>query len=112
MAALDGYTETTFTFEGKTRTVFRRGSGPAVLVISEIPGITPAVADFGRRVAEAGFTAVLPSLFGTPGRDISPGYAAQSIGWGCVSKEFANWARNKTSPATVWTRALARHEHE
>lgn len=112
MSALDGYTETTFTFEGKTRRVFRRGEGPAVLVICEIPGITPEVADFGRRVDEAGFTAVLPSLFGTPGKEMSQGYAAQSLAWACVSKEFATWARNKTSPATHWCKALARHEHE
>src|SRR4051812_45868930 len=112
MTALAGYDETTFTFEGKTRSVFRRGSGPAVLVISEIPGITPLVADFGRRIDEAGFTAVLPSLFGTPGREVSPGYVAQSISWGCGSKEFATWARNKPSPATQWTKPLARHEHE
>src|SRR4051812_49528762 len=102
MTALAGYDETTFTFEGKTRTVFRRGSGPAVLVISEVPGITPLVADFGRRVDEAGFTAVLPSLFGTPGREISNRYALQTIRWGCVSKEFSTWARNQTSPATHW----------
>lgn len=112
MAALDGYDETTFTFEGKTRTVFRKGSGPAVLVIAEVPGITPPVAAFADRVADAGFTAVLPSLFGTPGRAASPGYVAQTIGWACVSKEFATWALDKTSPATAWARALARHEHE
>jgi dienelactone hydrolase len=112
MTALDGWTETTFTFEGKTRTVFRRGEGPAVIIISEIPGITPLVADFGRRVAEAGFTAVLPSLFGTPGKEMSQAYAAQTLAWACVSKEFATWARNRTSPATHWCKALARHEHE
>jgi len=112
MTALDGYTETTFTFGGATRQVFRRGSGPAVIVITEIPGITPLVADFGRRVDEAGFTAVLPSLFGTPGREPTNGYTAQSMAWACVSKEFATWARNKTSPATEWAKALARHEHE
>ncbi|MCU1370888.1 MAG: putative dienelactone hydrolase [Ilumatobacteraceae bacterium] len=112
MSALDGYDETTFTFEGKTRQVFRRGEGPAVLVISEIPGITSLVADFGRRVDEAGFTAVLPSLFGTPGKDLTQAYAAQTLAWACVSKEFATWARNRTSPATHWCKALARHEHE
>ena len=112
MTGLDGYTETTFTHDGKTRTVFRRGEGPAVIVISEIPGITPLVADFGRRVAEAGFTAVLPSLFGTPGKEPNGAYIAQSVAFACVSKEFATWATNKTSPATVWARALARHEHE
>lgn len=110
--SLEGYTESTFTHEGKARTVFRRGSGPAVLVITEIPGITPSVADFGRRVADAGFTAVLPSLFGEPGREASAGYVAQTVAWACVSKEFATWARNKTSPATRWAKALARHEHE
>ena len=112
MTALEGYAETTFTFEGAARTVFRRGEGPAVLVISEIPGITPLVADFGRRVAKAGFTAVLPSLFGTPGKEPTNGYVAQSMAWACVSKEFNTWARNKTSPATHWAKALARHEHE
>jgi len=112
MTGLEGFSESTFVYDGKARTVFRRGSGPAVLVITEVPGITPAVADFGRRVADAGFTAVLPSMFGTPGRAASAGYTAQTIGWACVSKEFATWARNKTSPATQWAKALARHEHE
>jgi dienelactone hydrolase len=112
MTGLDGYTESTFTFDGKTRPVFRRGTGPAVLVITEIPGITPPVADFGRRIDEAGFTAVLPSLFGTPGRTATNPYVAQSMAWACVSKEFTTWARNKTSPATQWAKALARHEHE
>jgi dienelactone hydrolase len=112
MSELDGFTTSTFTALGIERTVFRAGTGPAVLVITEVPGITPPVAAFGRRVAEAGLTAVLPSMFGTPGRPASPGYIAQTISWACVSKEFATWARNRTSPATAWARALARHEHE
>lgn len=111
MAALDGFTESTFTFDHKTRQVFRLGSGPAVLVLSEIPGITPAVADFARRVADLGCTAVLPSMFGTPGQEVSPGYIAQSMAHACVSKEFATWARNQTSPLTTWLKALAREEH-
>ena len=112
MTELEGFEATTFTFEGKERTVFRRGSGPAVIVITEVPGITPSVAAFGRRVADAGFTAVLPSMFGTPGRRATPGYVLSTIGWACVSKEFSTWATNQTSPATEWAKALARHEHE
>ena len=111
MAALDDFAETTFTYDGTTRDVFRLGSGPAVLVLSEIPGITPAVADFARRVADLGCTVVLPSMFGTPGKEVSPGYIAQSMAHACVSKEFATWARNKTSPLTTWLKALARDEH-
>jgi dienelactone hydrolase len=112
MAVLDDFAESTFTFDGKTRQVFRLGSGPAVLVLSEIPGITPAVADFARRVADLGCTVVLPSMFGTPGKEVSPGYIAQSMAHACVSKEFATWARNRTSPLTTWLQALAREEHD
>jgi dienelactone hydrolase len=112
MDAMDGYEATTFTHGGTTRTVFRTGDGPAVVVISEIPGITPLVADFGRRVAAIGCTAVLPSLFGVPGKEPSIPYALRSITGACVSREFMTWARGKTSPVTDWCRALARHEHE
>lgn len=110
--ALTGFDETTFTHEGKTRTVYRLGTGPAVIVIHEIPGITPDVADFGRRVADAGFTAVLPVLFGEPGRPMSVGYVAQSFAPACVSKEFSAFATGKTSPITVWLRALGAQMHE
>jgi dienelactone hydrolase len=109
---LDGYTETTETYDGTPRQVFRTGEGPAVIVIHEIPGITPAVAEFGRKVAAIGCTAVLPSLFGTPGRAMSTPYVMSSMASVCVSKEFANWAVGKTSRVTTWLRALANAEHE
>jgi dienelactone hydrolase len=111
-AALQDFTETTFTHEGKTRAVFRQGTGPAVIVIHEIPGITPQVADFGRRVAGAGLTAVLPALFGDPGRPMSVPYVAKSFGPACVSKEFHAFATGKTSPITGWVRALGKAMHE
>jgi dienelactone hydrolase len=57
---LEDFTKESFEADGKRRDVFRIGTGPAVIVISEIPGITPLVAQFGRRVAAAGCTAVLP----------------------------------------------------
>ncbi len=111
-AALADFTETDFTHDGKTRTVYRKGTGPAVIVIHEMPGITPEVAEFGRRVAEAGFTAVLPVLFGEPGKPLGVGYTLRSIAPACVSKEFAALATGKTSPITVWIRALGAQMHE
>jgi dienelactone hydrolase len=111
-AALVGFAEESFEAGGKRRDVYRMGSGPAVIVISEIPGITPRVADFGRRVAAAGCTAILPSLFGEPGRKASAGYALSSLGPACISREFAAFALKKTSPVTVWLRELAAAEHE
>jgi dienelactone hydrolase len=106
------FERTSFTFEGKERAVFRKGTGPAVIIISEIPGITPGVANFARRVAARRLTAVMPHVFGVPGKAISTPYAMQSMGWGCVSKEFAVFVTGRTSPITVWLRALARSEHE
>lgn len=108
---LDGFERFTFSSDGKTRDVYRTGSGPAVIVIAEIPGITPKVAEFGLRVAAIGCTAVLPRLFGVPGKRMTAGYVMQSIGPACVSREFSCFASRKTSPVTVWLRALARQMH-
>jgi dienelactone hydrolase len=108
---LPGFTVDTFEHDGKSYPVYRTGEGPAVIVIHEIPGITPKVAEFGKRVADAGFSAVMPSLFGEPGREMSGRYVMGSLAHGCVSREFANWATHTTSPITVWLRALARAEH-
>jgi dienelactone hydrolase len=111
-AALEDFERESFEAGGKRRDVYRIGSGPAVIVIAEIPGITPLVAQFGRRVAAAGCTAVLPVLFGDPGREPSMAYTLQSITPACISREFSCFALKKTSPVTVWLRKLAAHEHE
>lgn len=109
--ALEGYTCEPFTADGTTRHVYRTGSGPAVVVIHEVPGITPNVAAFGRRVADIGCTAVLPSLFGTPGKPMGMRYGLESMVKCCISNEFTTFALNKSSPITVYLRALAKAEH-
>jgi dienelactone hydrolase len=118
---LDGYERTTFTAHGRTRTTFRKGQGPAVIVMAEVPGITPKVIEFADRVAAIGCTAVLPHLFGDPGRDPDPKVAGQlnTLAYGlstlvpaCVSREFVVFATGRTSPGVEWLRALARCEHE
>jgi dienelactone hydrolase len=110
--SLHDFERTSFTAERKARDVYRIGRGPGVVVISEMPGITPLVADFGRRVAREGFTAALPHLFGDPGRPMSAPYVARTLGWACVSREFAALARRRASPITSWLRAYARSLHE
>jgi dienelactone hydrolase len=57
-------------------------------------------------------TAVMPSLFGTPGRERSGGYLLGVVARACVSQEFTVLATNKTSPITKFLRELAAHEHE
>ena len=57
------------THHGTPRRVHSIGEGPAVIIIAEMPGISPAVADFARRVAGIGATAVMPSIYGVDGQD-------------------------------------------
>ncbi len=110
--ALEGFEVKPFTSsDGRTRDVYRTGTGPAVVVIHEVPGITPLVAAFARRVAERGMTAVLPDLLGTPGRPVTIPYALSSMARACVSKEFTLLALDKTSPIVGYLRELAAHEH-
>jgi dienelactone hydrolase len=108
---LSDFAESTFTHDDTTRAVYRAGSGPAVIVIHEMPGITPEVAGFARRVVARGFCVWMPSLFGTPGKPISVGYIVRSLLGGCVAREFATLATDRTSPAIGWLRALAAKAH-
>ncbi len=103
------------------REVFRLGKGPAVIVMEEMPGITPKVIEFARRVAGIGCTAVIPHLFGDPGRSSwtnpakrrpDAAYMLSSIAPACVAKEFTAFATGQTSPVIDWLRALSRHEFE
>jgi dienelactone hydrolase len=109
--ALAGFQQSPFTADETTRAVYRSGTGPAVIVMSEIPGITPKVAEFGRRVADAGFTAVIPHLFGHDGRDPTNGYTVSSFTRACISREFTVLAQGRTSPVISWLRALAADAH-
>src|ERR1700720_1620281 len=85
------------TLDGVMKVVHVAGSGPAVIVMSEMPGISPHVARFSRWVADAGFTVYMPSLFGRDGAvpDVEEGTAI--FQWACVSAEFRALAANESS---------------
>jgi dienelactone hydrolase len=107
-----------FTHRGETRAIYRKGTGPAVLVIAEIPGLTPHVLGFADRIAAIGCSAVLPQLFGTPGRDPMQGnplaggwYGLQTAMRVCISREFTTLALGRSSPVVTWLRALGEAEH-
>lgn len=112
MSSLPDFTETAFSHGGATRTVFRKGAGPAVVIMTEIPGITPQVAAFGERVAAEGFSVFMPDLFGAPGRQFSGPYVASTMLQICVSREFSLLAAREASPVTEWLRALCRYAHD
>jgi dienelactone hydrolase len=108
---IPGFESQTLKFDGEARRVYKAGSGTAVIVMSEIPGITPAVARFAQRVADAGHTVYMPLLFGEPMRQPEVGYALRVIAKACISREFSVLASNRSSPIVDWLRALARHAH-
>jgi len=109
---LDGWQRGEFSAAGFTHTTYRKGTGPGVVVVHEIPGITPGVLRFAEEVVAAGFTVVMPLLVGEVGRDVSQGYLASSMSKICVSREFTTMAMKKTSPVIAYLRALARQLHE
>ncbi len=108
---LTGWDRASFSAAGFTHDTYRRGTGPGVVVIHEIPGITPTVVEFANEVVERGFTVVMPDLVGTPGKSPSTPYIATSLAKVCISREFTSWALDRTTPVTAWLRALARALH-
>ena len=110
--AFADYTPFDFTDGRYTRKVWRKGTGPAVIVMHEMPNLHPLVLRFADRVADAGMTVFCPSLFGEDGRVPSPRYTmAQAVWTLCVRREFNAWSNGKSSAIVDWLRALARHAH-
>ncbi len=108
--AVPGFDVTTFRYGGHEHEVYRAGSGPAVIVIHEMPGLHPGVTAFGQRLVDAGYRVYLPSLFGRPGAPASGRAIAGSVLRVCVSREFVILA-DRTSPVASWLRALATQAH-
>ena len=109
--SIPGWDHSAFTHDGVTHATYRKGSGPVVVVVHEIPGITPKVLEFAERVVTQGFTVVMPLLVGEVGRKPSGSYIASSMRKICISREFTTMAMHKTSPIISWLRALARQMH-
>lgn len=115
MDALETWTRSEHTADVKgaptTHPVWRKGSGPGVIVIHEMPGLTNGVIGFGEELVEAGYTVLLPHLFGPVGRDFNNRDVATVFPRICVSRELAKWARDVTTPVAGWLRSLARDLH-
>ena len=109
---LDDFTTREITLDGVAKRVYVAGTGPAVIVMAEMPGISPQVARFARWVREAGFTVYMPSLFGRDGAVPMAEEGSAALERACVSAEFRALVGGASSPATQWLRALARLAHE
>ena len=107
-ADLSGWSVAPFSGGGYTHDVYRKGAGPGVVLIPEIPGIHPGVLGLGNHLVDNGFTVAMPSLFGEPGKPVTAGYTLATLSRACVAKEFAAFAMNKQRPVSLFLRALAR----
>ncbi len=111
MTDLASWTRADFSDGGRTFPTYRQGTGPGVVIVHEIPGITPAVLAFAGEVVGAGFTVVLPSLFGEPGAPATVIYGVSTVARVCIRSEFTKLGLHQTAPIADWLRALARALH-
>ena len=108
--SVPGFERSTFAYAGREHDVYQAGSGPAVIVIHEMPGLHPGVTAFGQRLVDAGYHVYLPSLFGRPGAQFAGREMLRSVLRTCVSREFAILS-HRTSPVASWLRGLAAKAH-
>jgi dienelactone hydrolase len=109
MDRLADFTTFPFAHGGRERTVYRKGEGPPVLIMHEVPGISVEVARFARKVVDAGFTVFMPRLFGPVGVETTEVNRMAQLAKLCISREFHVLAENRSSPIVDWLRALVRH---
>ena len=108
---LEDFTPRKVSLNGITKLIHVAGCGPAVIVIPEIPGISPHVARFARWVRDAGFTVYMPSLYGRDGEPVDLEEGQATFKRVCVSAEFRAFGAGGSSPVTKWLRALAKFAH-
>ena len=107
VATLEGWAKSSFTGSGLTHDLYEKGAGPGVVLIPEVPGLTPEVLGLAQHLVDSGFTVAVPSPFGTPGREGTMGYTLRTVTRLCVSAEFRAFALNAHRPITDFLRAVA-----
>jgi dienelactone hydrolase len=109
MSAIQGFLEEIFSMDDRSLTLFRKGTGPAVILLHELPGLTSETVEFAEFIAGRGFHVVMPLLFGKPLQDPLLGLLKSPVM--CIRREFNNFVGGKSSPVTVSLRALCRKLH-
>lgn len=107
VASLGGWQVTSFEGGGLIHDVYEKGSGPGVVLIPEVPGLTPEVLGLAEHLVDSGFTVAVPSPFGTPQKPATMGYTLRVVSRLCVSAEFRAFATNAHRPITDFLRAVA-----
>ena len=80
---------------------------PGVIILHELPGMTPEFINFAEGIRAEGYSVYLPLLFGkpyTPGLDRVFNLFRGTF---CLLKEFNSFAIGKDSSISVWLKALS-----
>ncbi|MGW1811792.1 dienelactone hydrolase family protein [Streptomyces sp. NPDC002078] len=108
---MDDFYRRVVSVDDVSKTVYVAGTGPGVILMPEMPGISPDVARLARWIRDAGFCVYLPSLFGVDGAHPTTEAGEAVVRRACVSAEFRAFAGGGTSPVVAWLRGLARIAH-
>lgn len=103
---IGGFERRDFSDGGIVHPVYRIGSGPAVILMHELPGMSDQCVELARKLAGEGYRVAMPLLFGEPGMRNSLAPLLQP----CVWREFQAMRARADRPITAWLRALAREE--
>jgi hypothetical protein len=88
----------------------RRGRGPAVIVMHELPGLTATTVALAEAIWDRGYTVVMPILLGRPRVSGSLVGSLRNVARVCVAREFSALARGETGAIVDWLEALAESE--
>ena len=88
-----------------THDVFVKGEGKPVIILHELPGMTPYCLRFAESVVGSGFTVYLPLFFGEAGKTDLAGNSLHI----CVHREFKIWSKNESGKITDWLKILSLH---
>jgi len=95
---------------GITHTVFTAGSGPGVVLMHELPGMTKEFWRLANWLAEH-FTVWAPDLFGNSSTPTKP-IMAKLLIKACISRKIHLFSNNDPGPITQWLRSLSKDLHD
>jgi len=109
LSAIRGFSEETFATGERSFRLFSKGSGPGVILLHELPGLTHETVEFAEWIADRGFHVVMPLMFGSPLQNMTVGLIKAPVL--CIRSEFNNLTQGRSSAITIALRALCRKVH-
>ena len=101
---LPGWEHFEFQHNDISHAVFVNGSGAGIVLMHELPGMTPPCVALAERLVAAGYRVFMPLLFGRPLKNTILRNTMRM----CISREIWLFRTRRTSPIVDWLRSLCR----